>query len=368
MKKIYTILFAASMSIGLMAQQLPNAGFEDWSGTPFGKKKYPQPVGWNASNVEQFGLQFNFAHQEAGHTGNYCMMVQDQNVGAMGISETSPGYFSLGHPWVFIENLFKVSQATAGTYGGINWTYRPDTMSVWIKRTGPNVSDEDFYLLYYSWRGNSKGTEYKNKKEGCTKVTYINEESDIRQALDGNECGTVEKATQVAEGMWREKKTYGNWTNIRVPIYYMSNSAPTMMNIIFSASNYPNFRANTGLYAGNSLYIDDVEFIYSDKIQKVMIGGKEWKKFNSNTSEEQIYVLPAGSTEIPSKIEFYRGAGKLTNAHGTTATFRGRKLGNNEYTISEGIINEEPMVITVKSGDGKTTRTYKIKFVVPVEE
>ena len=59
------------------------------------------------------------------------------------------------------------------------------------------------------------------------------------------------------------------------------------MNIIFSASNYPNFRANSGLYAGNSLYVDDVELIYSSKIQKLFIKGKdgvekEWKGFDPN--------------------------------------------------------------------------------------
>lgn len=362
MKKIFTILSALALSAGLMAQQVPNADFEDWSAEPF-NKKFPQPAAWHASNVEQFGLKFNFAHQETGHTGKYCMMVQDQEVGAAGIKETSPGYFSLGQPWVFIENLFKVKYASAGTYGGINWKYRPDTMSVWIKRTGADVLKEDFYLLYYAWKGNARGDEYKNKIETCTKVTHVNEESDIRQALDGNECGTTEKVPQIAEGMWRERKEYGEWTNIRVPIYYMSNEVPTMMNIIFSASNYPNFRANTGLYAGNSLYVDDIQMIYSDKIHTIKIDGKEWKGFDMNATGVQEYHLPADATSVPQKFEFYRGAGSLTNAHGETAHFRGRRLGVGEYTFVPGEINGRPMTITVKSGDGKTTRTYKIRFV-----
>lgn len=361
MKKISTILGAFLFSSVIMAQQVPNANFEDWSATPF-NKKYPQPAAWHASNVEQFGLKFNFAHQEAGHKGRYCLMVQDQEVGAAGIKETSPGYFSLGQPWVYIESLFKVKYASAGTYGGINWKYRPDTMSVWIKRTGTDAMKEDFYLLYYAWKGNSRGNEYKNKVGTCTKVTYVNEESDIRQALDGNECGTAEKVPQIAEGMWRERHVYGQWTNIRVPIYYMSNEVPTMMNLIFSASNYPNFRANSGLYAGNSLYVDDIEMIYSDKIHTVKINGKVWKEFDMNSNDVQVYRLPADATSVPSNIEFYRGAGDLTNAHGEKAHFRGRKLDANEVTVVPGVLNGKPMVITVKSGDGKTSRTYQIKF------
>jgi hypothetical protein len=88
----------AAMVIALTvnAQQLTNANFEDWSGAAFDGN--PQPKGWNASHVEQVGLKFNFAHKETGHNGGYCLMVQDQDVGAMGITETSPGYFSLGQP------------------------------------------------------------------------------------------------------------------------------------------------------------------------------------------------------------------------------------------------------------------------------
>lgn len=342
------------------AQQLPNAGFEDWSGTAFNGNA--QPANWNASNVTQFSFKFNFAHKEDGHTGSASMMVQDQSVGAAGISEVSPGYFSLGQPWAYVPSLTAVNQATAGTDGGVSWTYRPDSMSVWIKRTGGNVDKEDFYLLYYAWSGTAKSSKYKGKNGTCTSTSHTNEESDIRQALDGNECGTEQKVTQIAEGMWREKKEHGDWTNIRVPIYYFNSDVPTMMNIIFSASNYPNFRATSGLYAGNSLYVDDVELIYSADIQKIYIDDKEWKGFDPSNSEEQTYSLGRSATTMP-KIEARRGTGALTNAKGITATFAGRVLSGKEITIQEGVIDGTPTVITVKSEDGSKTKTYKIKFV-----
>ena len=343
-----------------MGQQLPNAGFEDWSGAPFDGNI--QPASWNASNVTQFGLKFNFAYREAGHTGNYCMRVQDRSIGAMGITEVSPGYFSLGKPWVYIESLTAVSSATAGTEGGINWTHRPDSMSVWIKRTGNNWANEDFYLLYYAWSGTGKGSKYKGKNGSCTSVSKTNEESDIRIALDGNECGSDQKGNQIAEGLWRERKEYSNWTNIRVPIYYFNNDVPTMMNIIFSAGNYPNYRANTGLHDGNSLWVDDVELIYSSTIQKIYIDDKEWKGFNPNSTEEQIYSLGQSATTLP-KIEAKRGAGTLSNARGESATFAGRTLTGSEITITDGVIDGAPTTITVRAADGSSTTTYKIKFV-----
>lgn len=362
LRGLWLVVFLLLLMVGsIRAQQLPNANFEDWSGVPFDGNI--QPASWNASNVTQFGFKFNFAHREAGHTGSYSMRVQDQEIGAAGITEVSPGYFSLGQPWVYIESLTKVSYATAGTEGGISWTYRPDSMSVWIKRTGNNTDKEDFYLLYYAWSGTAQSSKYKGKNSSCTAVTKTNEESDVRIALDGNECGTDQKANQIAEGMWRERKTYGDWTNIKVPIYYFNSDVPTMMNIIFSASNYPNYRANSGLYDGNALWVDDVSLIYSSRIQKLYVDDKEWKGFDpNNTTGEQVYSLGQSATALP-KIEAKRGSGSLTNAHGETANFAGRTLSGSEITITNGVIDGTPTIITVRAEDGSSTTTYKIKFV-----
>ncbi len=89
----------------------------------------------------------------------------------MGIGETSPGYIALGTPWVYIKSLSDVNGATAGTHGGLAWTYRPDTMAVWIKRTGSHTADEDFHLLYYAWTGTAQGDSYKGKDGSCTRYT-----------------------------------------------------------------------------------------------------------------------------------------------------------------------------------------------------
>ena len=364
MKKIYTFLFTMTLLILagsnlIFAQQLPNPSFEDWSGEKFDGEI--QPKDWYGSNISQAGINFNLTNQEKGHTGQYSIMVKDTEVGALGITELSPGYFSLGRPWSYLEGL-STATATAGTSGGINWTHRPDTMSVWIKRTGNNTDKEDFYLLYYAWSGTAKADSYKNKNGGCTSVSQTNEESDIRLALDANECGTDQKATQIAEGMWRERKTYGEWTNIRVPIYYMNDEVPTMMNIIFSASNYPNFRAKDGLYKDNAIYVDDVELIYSSKLDKLYIRDREWKAFDPTSTEEQVYSV-GQATEIPS-VFGVRGVGSITNARGTTVSFSGRRLTSEEFQIvQQGTIDGEPMIIQVNATDGSSQTTYKIKFV-----
>ena len=359
MKKVLIILLAAAGMVVLptQAQQLPDSHFENWSAK---FKNDPQLVAWHGSNVSQAGSKFTFMFQKPGRTG-YCAYVADRKVGIpkLNLGAIGPGYMSLGYPWQYLKGL-NLNSATAGTEGGIAWKYRPDTMAVWIKRVGPDTDKEDFHLLFYSWSGTAKSSKYKNKVGGCTETERVNEESDIRTATDGNECGTDQGVRQVAEGWYRARARYNEWTQIKVPIFYKSDVAPTMCNVIFSAGNYPAFRANDGLYDGNALFIDDVELIYSSRIDKLVIGGKEWKEFNPNTDKVQVYKLAnAGS---PITIEAFRGIGSLTNIKGKRAYFRGRRLNDQEMTLEPGELNGKPWVITVKAEDGSSSHTYKIKI------
>ena len=356
MKKIFGfVLMGLAMSVLAVAQQLPDPHFENWTKVYNGD---PQPADWNGSNVTQVGLKFTFLYQKPGRTG-HCLYVADKSVGALGITAVGPGYVSLGKPWQYLKGL-SVKSATAGTEGGIPWKYRPDTMSVWIKRVGPATDQEDFHLLYYSWTGTAKGSQYKNKAGKPTATERINEESDIRLATDGNECGTDQPGKQVAEGWYRARAKYSEWKQIKVPILYKSDGRPTMCNVIFSAGNYPAFRANDGLYADNAIYVDDVELIYSSKIDKLTINGKEWKGFNPNSEKEQTYKLPEGSEGVA--IAGYRGIGTLTNIKGEKARFNGRKLDKEEMTVVPGEVNGKPWVITVKAEDGSSTHVYKLRI------
>ncbi len=356
MRRFLSIIVIALPFVYMSAQQLPNSDFESWNRTYNGDA---QPDYWNGSNVSQIGLKFTFVYKKPGRSG-YCMYVADREVGAVGITETAPGYISLGQPWQYLKGL-NVKGATAGTEGGIAWKYRPDTMSVWIKRTGDFTRKEDFHLLYYAWSGTAKSTKYKNKARKYTVTERTNEESDIRQATDGNEFGVDQPAQQIAEGWYRARAKYNEWTQIKVPVFYMSDKEPTMCNVIFSAGNYPAFRANDGLYAGNALFIDDVEMIYSSRIDKLVINGQVWADFNPDSEEVQTCKL-SGTKNV--QIEGFRGIGSLTNIKGETAVFNGRKLDNREMTITPGVINGKPWIITVKAEDNSSEHTYKIKFSI----
>ena len=378
-KFVHSVLvFLMSMMTSLaFAQQLPDPGFEDWSGEQFASNA--QPKYWNFSNVSQMNVDKNFAHQATGRSGK-ALKIQDQFVGVLGIGATSPGYVSLGHPWAYVSSLTSINDATAGTYGGISWTHRPDSMVVWIKRyydssvenaAGDHTSDEQFHLLFYSWSGTSRGSSYKAKNLSCTNISSaapeccVDEESDIRLSTNGNECGTDVPAKQIAEGWYHEAKKYQNWTRMVVPIYYLNDDTPQKCNVILSAGRYPDFRANNGQNAGSTLEVDDIQLIYSSKIQKLYINGMEWKNFNPNSTDIQTYALGAGATTIPT-IEALRGSGKLTNSKDVTTTFPGRRLSASECTIVNGQVDGEPTTITVRAEDGSSTTVYRIKFVSQV--
>ena len=139
--------------------QVPNAGFEETAGNYEGVL---QPATWHLSNVEQVGMKFAIGSVSTdAHSGNYSVLCNDKEVGAMGITEVSPSWVTYGTPWAYLEGL-STGTATAGTTGGISWTARPDTMGVWLKRV-TNNGNEDMNLVYYSWTGTATNNKYKNK-------------------------------------------------------------------------------------------------------------------------------------------------------------------------------------------------------------
>lgn len=346
--------------------QVANSNFEDWGGE-YDEKE--MPAVWNVANVTQVGMKFPVIDKVEGRTGNAVKM-RETKVGAMGIFEVSPSWITLGMPWTELPSITEVKKATAGTSGGIKFTARPDTMTIWVKREATNtknlygdfVGDSvNFNLVYYSWIGTSKGASYKGKNNDCTKISdaskTTNEESDIRWDTDRNECQRLQAATQVAEGAYRSyTKTISQWTKIKVPIEYKGNEKPEMMNIILSASNYPNKRSQTGLAEGNSLTVDDLELIYSSKIHELRLGGEKYSEFTAN-KYEYTYILPVSSD-----------VATIKDIPAITAFRSGRQLNSNELTITPAAKLGDPTIITVKAEDGSSTTKYTIYFKPALSE
>ncbi len=340
---IFTFFFSL-LSISASKYQLENASFENWGGGTFDKQP-TLSAPWTGSNISQVGMDFAVVYRsEVAHTGNYSVMCKDREIGAMGITETSPSWVTLGTPWSYIDGI-KTGTATAGTDGGIDFTARPDTMSVWIKRHSSN--DEHINLVYYSWKGTSRGDSYKAKNGSCSNDTHYDEESDIRLQTDPNTCGTAVKAKQIAEGHFQTSNKYDKWTQIKVPIKYYNDEIPEKMNIILSASNYPEGRRNDGLVDGNYMLADDISLIYSSKIHELRLNNEPLNKFKPDVYEYSVSLGEnATFRDIPD----------------ITCKRSGRTLSGNEITINKAEVLGDTTTIVVRAEDGSSTSTYKIVF------
>ena len=49
-----------------------------------------------------------------------------------------------------------------------------------------------------------------------------------------------ELKTQIAEAMWRSKETFTEWTEIKVPIKYLTNDKPEKCNVIMKCYRHLN--------------------------------------------------------------------------------------------------------------------------------
>lgn len=351
---LHVAVFSIAGCILLNAQQLPDPHFEDWSGGDFNGK--PQLKSWQISNVSQTVLgvtaKANMGEKTTGRTGS-ALKVYDAEIGAAGVTETSPGYATCGEVWLYFAGLTNLNASTAGSKGGIKFTYRPDSIAVWVKREGADVAKQAYQIVFYSWKGTSKGTSYKGKDGSCTDYTVENEESDIRQKNDANECNTSQYATQIAEGWLRDtvKQGYSDWTRISIPIsYFVANEKPEMCNVIFSAGNYPNKRDPKGLYAGLSLTVDDVELIYNSTIDELRINDTKVRGFSASTVEFTKANEKASYSPAEDDFTLFRS---------------GRQLDASEYTVNingAAVDNDKPVLITVKAEDGSSQTTYQIKF------
>ena len=333
-------------SLLVSAQQVPNSGFDTFEADALNGTGV-RPTGWNSSNIKRTVMGItatgDLVYEEAAGRNGKCVRLESVNVGVAGITEPAPAWTTLGKPWNYLSGI-DVSSATAGTDGGIQFKYRPDTIAVWIKRT--YSTKENAHIVFYSWKGTSKGSGYMTKKGpgNCGGGDHFDEESDIRRNSDGNSCGTVTYATQVAEACWRSSDQYPNWTEVKIPIQYLTDDVPEKMNIIFSANNYPNFRS-PNVNASAKLYVDDLRLIYSSSVHEVLLNNRAMPGFTPNQTY-YTYALGATATSVPS----------------ITLKRSGRQLAPSEYTITYGALGEDTQ-IEVRAEDGSSTTTYTIKFV-----
>lgn len=368
MKKIYTLLTAALAIAGTAtAQQLPGGTFNgDW------ETCYPnagtnavgeQPANWGASNVYQM-MSFVLVTQTADRTSTdanaHSAHLNNTFCGIPGLmGAAAPAYITLGDAWNYGDaaNLnTPQDKSDGGSYGGAEFTYRPDAISLWVKRihaTSANAgtvnTGEKATVLVYSWKGETSSTvriglemDYLGDARD---FLMPNRDKDVLGMItDGvtksDDFELISKSENYIEGDIEE------WKQLTYPIEYLSDNAPEMINVVIASSDYFN-RPNLGV--NNTLDVDDVTLVYYSTLNALTIGGNEIALSNDTYNYEGTGSLPTSADEVVA----------TTKSQFATADV---KIDNAANTVTITVTNQGGADI-----DGKTSHTYVITYPATAE-
>ncbi|MCM1256211.1 MAG: PCMD domain-containing protein [Duncaniella sp.] len=276
MKKIYMTLAAAAVTFGVAAQQqLPNAGFEDgwgdctpWTSSKNTKTKGTTPGDWTISQVIGINGPGATIVGEVTEGYNSEKAVKIYNNKNSIASNIVPGYVTLGTTWSTAVGT-SAKNADGGTWGGISFTDRPESITFMYKRTHDIEFDNDLSepatVVAYLWKGTFKqanvpgnialGSIFGNP----TTCTMENRDRNILDMSTPQGGVVTEKGTLIAKINYQIKGDAEDWTELTIPFEYLTDDTPEMINVIFSAGDY----WSTTPLRGNTLIVDDVKLNYA---------------------------------------------------------------------------------------------------------
>ena len=370
MKKILSATCAMMLaSAGMMANaqqeqtQLPNGNFDGtWVDCmPDGSTVVgTQPEGWMASNVYKkvliFTVKLPLVFQDENYTGasENAFSVKMENLFAesMGIGANAPGYITLGTSWAYgdIANVSNPEKDTSdgGAYGGIQFEYRPDALSLWVKRThGTEKPTEKASVIFYSWKGQTTSRVKTGLSNAPVEIDMVDREKDVLGMIqDGITKSEDFELISKSENYIEDDIT--EWTQFTYPITYVSDGTPEKIYVILSSSDYFD-RSQLG--KDNKFWVDDVKFIYYSRLASITLNGE------AITLEEGKYDYP-----VDKVLDF--------SEEDIAYTLEGESKSAN---VSVSVDAENAVVTVVVSNvdddtDGKSSHTYTFQYLKPVVE
>lgn len=332
MKKV---LVLACMSLGAMssvltshAQSIPNGGFDNWesagtslhtmSDSRITQRPGEEPASWNGSSITLNGLAN--AKKEKKRVNkivegeNTYVRLDNAKVGCTDGILPWNGRLSLGETWAsfFYEKpLFVIydvptldgakaanKYAQAGSYDGMEFTYRPDAIRARVSR---NNEGENYHIVAYIWNGSDFGDvpanlSYNNN-EGYVKSWYSLENSD--RVLMGKIAKTSGDAHVLASVDYTDNTAHV-WKDLIIPLNYNSaypaDERPAKTNVIFCAGDPWDIQTAVD---GNTLSVDDVNYVYYSRLDGVSFSGHDVEGFDSDVYEYNLdFGYPNGYDEI----------------------------------------------------------------------
>ena len=356
---VYKIQFKSKNS-----HQLLNSRFNgEWEAcTPYqGAGKYytagvgEQPVGWKSSNIYQMGVTKELVSLSDG-----AVYLHNGYVGMLGIGQNAPGYISLGTPWNAAKALPGISEKDGGSFGGLTFTSRPDSIRFSYKRShgkvgspeeaetnGAENMEESASVVALLWRGEYSSSVGVGVKLMASpdKETMIDREKDVMGMITEGVTAS-EDAECIATINHKIEGDQSEWATLSIPFSYTSDAVPEKINVIFSSADY--FGDRDAIGAGNSLTIDDVVLVYNSQLATLTYDGETVPGFAVDNYE----VLDLSSVDFEeSKLAY------TSNGAGATV--------ETSYDKEKAVLT-----LTVKGNDyevnSENEHIYKVQFKLPV--
>jgi len=240
MKKFYlfALYMAVSAYIGVIAQNVNNPGFESWEniGTDF-----EEPYDWNSFKTASGSLSGFGAKQivrsgqtRPGTSGSYSAKIWSRStLGIVANGNVTTGCINMGNISPSHQDNYNYT-ITADTLFSEAFTTHPDSMVFWAKFDPASGNTTDSARMH----------------------AIIHDSYDYRDPYgsDPNSANHI-----VAEATAHFSKTNGQWERKAVVFNYCGPaSIPTFILITFTTN-----KSAGGGSGGDSLFIDDIEMIYS---------------------------------------------------------------------------------------------------------
>ena len=388
MRKIYSFLFLAAVAgMSANAQQLPNGTFEGafepkapWTSagntiynaivinTATGESSISpmcSPESWTASNVigiptesegTPVGLGATLVVQETeGHNSAKALKIFNSPNSFLS-TQIVPGYLTLGTTW---STSVMGSENDGGTWGGIDFTTRPDALSFYYKRERVSApADADEYaaptykpeepttIVAYIWKGSwlQKNVPGDIAMMGSPNVCdMVNRDRNIlgMETAKGGEVSKSDDAALIAVLNTQITEDAAEWTRFVHPFEYKSDANPTMANVILAAGDY--FGGAEVVGRDNSLTVDDVMFVYYSRLASVKVGGVAVPDFNSDVYSYDLTGAVPAAEDVECEL---LGQGKTSK---TAVAVEGN-------TVKVTVTNDNPDV------DGETSHVYTLNY------
>ena len=291
MKKITLLISGLVLSTIVSttsAQQLHNNDFEGgwvdcnpW--TSNGTKTVGKtPTSWTISNVAGYKMGSNWmgTTQVGDATSGYnnsSSAVKIYNIAnSYKPDQIVPGYVTTGTTWSTADT--GGNNADGGTFGGIEFNYKPDAVSFQYTRSHDSENPtEQATVVAYLWKGTYSQEKVPGNIGGIIslkKVTMTDRDRNIlgMSTAQGGAVSKTTDAARLAKINYALKGDAKDWTNQVIDFTYEAGAVkqtPDKFNIIFAAGDY----WSTSPGKGNTLCVDDVKLLYYSRLESVLLGG-----------------------------------------------------------------------------------------------